>query len=84
MWEIRAGSERTAAAIFITDSGAVRPDLADRTWLTLANGAELLPPVVLTHADMGRLRSLAADHAYRDPRGSTPSLTLRLAVRATP
>lgn len=84
MWEIRAGSERTAAAIFITDSGAVRPDLADRTWLTLANGAELLPPVVLTQADMERLRSLAADHAYRDPRGAMPSLTLRLAARATP
>lgn len=84
MWEIRAGSERTAAAIFITDAGAVRPDLADRTWLTLANGAELLPPVVLTQPDMERLRSLAADHAYRDPRGSTPSLTLRLAVRVTP
>jgi superfamily II DNA or RNA helicase len=84
MWEVRAGSERTAAAIFITDSGAVRPDLADRTWLTLANGAELLPPVVLTQPDMERLRSLAADHTYRDPRGATPSLTLRLAVRATP
>lgn len=84
MWEIRAGSERTAMAIFIADSGGVRPDIADRMWATLANGAELWPPVLLTAADMARLRSLAADHAYRDPRGSTPSLTLRLAVRATP
>lgn len=84
MWEIRAGSERTATAMFITDAGAIRPDLADRTWTALANGTDLPDAVLLRETELDRLRTLAADHAYRDVRDATPSLTLRLAVRMEP
>jgi superfamily II DNA or RNA helicase len=84
MWEIRCGVERTAAALFITDTGTVRPDLAERTWTALATGIEVGPTRLLSAAELDRLRSLAADHEYRDPRGKIPSLSLRLAVRVEP
>jgi hypothetical protein len=81
MWEIRAGTERTTSALFVTDAGAVRPDLADRTWVELAELADLRASHVLTDLEFDRLRTLAADHTYRDPHGAIPSLTLELAVR---
>jgi superfamily II DNA or RNA helicase len=84
MWEIRCGVERTAAALFITDTATVRPDLAERTWTALATGTEVGPTRLLSAAELDRLRSLAADHEYRDPRGKIPSLSLRLAVRVEP
>jgi superfamily II DNA or RNA helicase len=84
MWEIRCGAERAAAALFITDTGAVRPDLAERTWTALAGGVEVGPTRSLSASDLSRLRSLAADHEYRDSRGKLPSLSLRLAVRVEP
>ncbi len=43
MWEIRCGVERTAAALFVADTGAVRPDLAERTWIALASGTDIGP-----------------------------------------
>jgi superfamily II DNA or RNA helicase len=84
MWEIHADKERTATALFVTDGGAVRPDLSERIWTALANGNEFVSLTSLTEPEMQRLHSLAADHAYRDPRGTVPSLVLRLAVRAEP
>jgi superfamily II DNA or RNA helicase len=84
MWEIRCGAERTAAALFITDTGTVRPDVAERTWAALASGTEVGPTRLLNVAELDRLRSLAADHEYRDSRGKVPSLSLRLAVRVEP
>jgi superfamily II DNA or RNA helicase len=84
MWEIRCGAERTAAALFIADTGGVRPDIAERTWTALASGAEIGPTCLLSADEMDRLRSLAADHEYRDPHGNLPSLLLRLAVRVEP
>ena len=84
MWEIRCGAERTAAALFITDTGTVRPDLAERTWIALASGSAVGPTRPVSAVDLDRLRSLAADHEYRDPRGTVPSLLLRLAVRVEP
>jgi superfamily II DNA or RNA helicase len=84
MWEIRAGSERTATALFTTDTGAVRPDLAERIWTSLANGSDFRVTTPLTEQDLAQLRAIAADHAYRDASDTTPSLTLRLAVRAEP
>jgi superfamily II DNA or RNA helicase len=84
MWEIRCSAERTAAALFITDTGTVRPDLAERTWTALANGTEVGPTRPLSAVELVRLRSLAADHEYRDSRGNLPSLSLRLAVRVEP
>jgi hypothetical protein len=84
MWEIRCGAERTAAALFITDTETVRPDLAERTWIALASGSAVGPTRPVSAVDLDRLRSLAADHEYRDPRGTVPSLSLRLAVRVEP
>jgi superfamily II DNA or RNA helicase len=84
MWEIRFGTERTAAALFFTDIGTVRPDLAERTWTALADGTEVGPSQALSDAEQKRLRSLAADHEYRDARREIPSLSLRLAVRVEP
>lgn len=84
MWEIRCGAERTAAALFITDTGTVRPDLAERTWTALASGTDIGPTRPLSYAEQERLRSLAADHEYRDARGDIPALSLRLAVRVEP
>lgn len=84
MWEIRCGAERTAAALFIADTGGVRPDLAERTWTALASGTEIGPTYLLSADEMDRLRSLAADHEYRDPHGNLPSLLLQLAVRVEP
>lgn len=84
MWEIRCGAERTAAALFIADTGGIRPDLAERTWTALASGTEIGPTYLLSADEMDRLRSLAADHEYRDPHGNLPSLLLQLAVRVEP
>lgn len=84
MWEIRCGAERTAAALFIADTGGVRPDIAERTWTALASGSDIGPTYLLSTDEMNRLRSLAADHEYRDPHGHLPSLLLRLAVRVEP
>ena len=81
MWEVRTGAEHTAAALFVTDSGAVRPDLADRTWTALTECRELGPSRPLMSEEFERLRILAADHTYRDPHGAVPALTLRLAAR---
>lgn len=84
MWEVHTETERTATAFFVTDSGAVRPDLAERIWISLGDGDEFASVCALSELQLDRLRSLAVDHAYRDPHGSVPSLTLRLAVRAEP
>jgi hypothetical protein len=81
MWEVRAGAEHTATALFVTDSGAVRPDLADRTWTALTEWPELGASRQLESQEFERLRALAADHTYRDPHGAVPALTLRLAAR---
>jgi hypothetical protein len=81
MWEVRTGVEHTATALFVTDSGAVRPDLAERTWTTLTECHELGITREIASEDFDRLRALAADHTYRDLHGAVPALTLRLAVR---
>jgi hypothetical protein len=81
MWEVRTGAEHTAAALFVTDSGAVRPDIADRTWTALTECSDVGPSRPLTSEEFERLRILAADHTYRDSHGAVPALTLRLAAR---
>jgi superfamily II DNA or RNA helicase len=81
MWEVRAGGERTATALFVGDSGAVRPDLAERTWTALTECRELGVTRQFTSGEFEQLRELAADHTYRDPHGAVPALTLRLVAR---
>jgi superfamily II DNA or RNA helicase len=84
MWEIRCGSERTATSLFIADTGAVRPDIAERTWTALASTTDVGQTRLLNADELARLRSLAADHEYRDPHRDLPSLSLRLAIRIEP
>ncbi len=81
MWEVRTGTEHTATALFVTDSGAVRPDLADRTWTALTDAASW------ARADSSRARSSSASEPS-PPTTPTethmarcPPLTLRLAAR---
>src|SRR6266511_2052653 len=85
MWEVVTGTERSAFAMFAADSGAVRPDLADRIWTSLAEAPALESTAVLETEIFDRLRAIAADHGYRHPSGeAVPSLVLRLAVRVEP
>lgn len=84
MWDVRAGNEHTATALFVADTGTVRPDVAERTWTALTETSELTRTSVLDAEEFERLRSLAADHTYRDPHGALPALTLRLAARVEP
>jgi len=84
MWEVRTGTEHAAVALFVTDAGAVRPDIAERMWTALTQTREPGPTRPLPEDEYERLRVLAADHTYRDPQGAIPSLTLRLAARVDP
>jgi len=84
MWEVAVGRDRTAMAIFISDTGAVRPDLADRLWTSLAETAAIGVSTVLDNQTFDRLHVAAADHGYRAPGDAMPLLVLRLAVRVEP
>lgn len=94
MWETTVGEERTAFALYLTDVGAVRPDLAERQWIALAEQPEQSqgpggasgpqPGRALDAITFARLREVAVDHGYRECNGSAPSLVLRLAVRVEP
>jgi len=94
LWEVRPhGTEgvRDCLALFVTDQGAIRPDLADRVWVELTGGlrTEVGPP--LAPEEWARLMRLGADHAYAAcarlaPPGTwrAPWLILRLVVRSIP
>lgn len=84
MWEIGTGAEHSALALFQADIGAVRPDIADRLWTTLAEAPVIESTAVLDAATLDRLQAVAADHGYRQLAGVVPSLVLRLAVRVEP
>ncbi|MGH9073706.1 MAG: DEAD/DEAH box helicase, partial [Acidimicrobiales bacterium] len=97
MWETNVGADRSAFALFLTDAGAMRPDLAERQWVALAEPGEHVEPLLaladgvrraesptLDNETFDRLREAAVDHGYRDPDGVPPSLVLRLAVRVEP
>lgn len=81
MWEIAVGTDRTMLTLYLTDRGAIRPDLADRLWRELADGRSPGTSIPLDTDTYQRLRRLAVDHGYRQPGASLPSLALRLAVR---
>lgn len=84
MWEVRTRRERTAVALFVTDGGAVRPDLAERIWTDLIQILDAGQSRVLGVEDFDRLRRIASDHTYRDVGSDLPALTLRMAVRVDP
>ena len=81
MWEVAVGSERSAMAIFLSDAGAVRPDIAERLWSTLAEATAIESVTVLDSGSFDRLHAAAADHGYQRPGRAVPSLVLRLAAR---
>jgi len=82
LWETAAGSSRSMLALFIADTSAFRPDLAERIWVELADSPDVTTITVLDEATFERLYALAADHGYRSSHGEPPSLTLHLAARA--
>lgn len=84
MWEVVVGAERSALAIFVADGGAVRPDLAERLWTSLAETPPTGTTAVLDGESFDRIHGIAADHGYRQSNGDVPSLVLRLAVRVEP
>jgi superfamily II DNA or RNA helicase len=61
MWEATGGTGRAAFALFIADNGAIRPDLAERCWVALAQQAEPL-------ADPVRSSDLVAAGGSTPPR----------------
>ena len=89
VWEIGTGKgDRTCRAVFVTDDGAVRPDLAERTWETLLAAPEVDVTDALDEAGWGQLWELGHGYAIRPEQisesGSPPGLILRLLVRVRP
>ena len=82
MWEVNADGNRSVLTLFSTDSGAIRPDLAERIWTDLADEPRNDGAATLDPATYEQLRRLAADHGYRRTERKPPALTLRLAARA--
>ncbi len=89
MWEIGTGrGDRTCRSVFVTDDGAVRPDLADRTWEALVAAPEVDITSALDDADWKQLWEVGHGYAIRPDQvtetGSPPGLILRLLVRVRP
>ena len=82
MWEVEADADRSVLTLFCTDSGAIRPDLAERIWIDLAEERHIIGFATLDPATFEQLRLLAVDHGYRRTERTPPALTLRLAARA--
>ncbi|MEW5813672.1 MAG: helicase-related protein [Actinomycetota bacterium] len=86
LWEVGAGKgDRTCRAIFVTDGGGMRPDLADRTWVTLCKGPEVEASDPLAPDTWQELWSAGEGYAIRPEQitdgGPPPGLILRLLVR---
>jgi len=86
VWEVGTGKgDRTCRSVFVTDDGAVRPDLADRTWEALLAA----PPVTVSDPldDDAWEHQWEVGHGYAvrpeqlTESGSPPGLILRLLVR---
>jgi hypothetical protein len=77
-WEVRpdASGARTAFGLFTTDTGRIRPDLADDVWDTLATSPQTLGTTTVPDDTWQRLLDSGHSHAY------TPCA--RLAAGATP
>lgn len=89
VWEIGTGKgDRTCRSVFVTDDGAARPDLADRTWeaLLAAPAVDVTNP--LDDADWKQLWDNGHGYAIRPEQmsesGTPPGLILRLLVRVRP
>lgn len=86
VWEIGTGkADRTCRAVFVTDDGAVRPDLAERTWEALVDSPDVDSSDPLDEAGWEGLWETGHGYAIRPEQitqsGSPPGLILRLLVR---
>lgn len=89
VWEVGTGkSDRTCRGVFVTDDGAVRPDLADLTWQALLAGPAVSEADPLDDETWTHLWELGHGYAIRPEQlsgsGSPPGLILRLLVRVQP
>jgi hypothetical protein len=89
VWEVGTGKgDRTCRAVFVTDDGAVRPDLADRTWENLLTGPDVVVSDALDDAGWAQLWEVGQGYAIRPDQvtesGPPPGLILRLLVRVQP
>ena len=85
LWEVgRSAGNRTCRAVFLTDSGGVRPDLADRAWDDLCTGPLARVGDRLTDEEWHRLWQAGESYAIRPEQmgdGAPPGLILRLVAR---
>jgi superfamily II DNA or RNA helicase len=91
LWEVRphgGQSKRDCFALFVTNEGAVRPDLADSVWLSLTQNPDIRVGPSLDAEDWDALQQTGMNHAFGPCRElapesawSAPWLTLRLLVR---
>jgi hypothetical protein len=91
LWEVRSdatGRARDCVALFASDAGAVRPDLAERLWAVLAGSPDVRTGSPLKAEILSRLWQLGADHGWRAASALAgenpllaPWLVLRLVVR---
>jgi superfamily II DNA or RNA helicase len=89
VWEVGTGKgDRTCRGVFVTDDGAIRPDLADRTWEALLTGPAVTETDPLDVAAWSHQWELGHGYAIRPEQlsesGSPPGLILRLLVRVQP
>jgi hypothetical protein len=89
VWEIGTGKgDRTCRGVFVTDDGAIRPDLADRTWEALLAGPAVSDSDPLDDEAWAHQWELGHGYAIRPEQlaesGSPPGLVLRLLVRVLP
>ncbi|HLT97203.1 MAG TPA: hypothetical protein VK070_10490, partial [Acidimicrobiia bacterium] len=92
LWEARpdgSGPDLDFVALFLTDDGTVRPDLAERVWNTAAEGRiPLIGVEPLTVEARAKLDSAGTDFAYRamqdlrpDGDWPAPAVTPRLIIK---
>lgn len=89
LWEVGTGkADRTCRAVFVTDDGAVRPDIADRAWDALLAGPTIKVSDPLNGDEWEQLWEVGHGYAIRPDQltesGSPPGLILRLLVRVQP
>lgn len=85
LWEVGRGpQDRTCRAVFLTESGAVRPDLAERAWDDLCRGPSLCTGEPLTDEEWQQLWDAGEAYAIRPELvgdSTPPGLILRLVAR---
>lgn len=85
LWEVGTGpGDRTFRAVFLTDAGAARPDLAERTWDELCFGPAITVGGPLAADEWDALWKAGEAYAIRPDQmaaGAPPGLILRLITR---